>query len=88
MSFNNGVKFSTKDYNNDGWKCGERYHAGWWYRYKYFHNGFYSCSTAFLNGAYHYRGVRRWAPDDGIYWQGWLGWYYSLKATEMKIRLQ
>ena len=79
MAGNDGQQFSTTDNENDVWasdNCAEeRGRGGWWYR---------RCTDANLNGVYHHTPS---ATDlTGIYWWGWHGYYYSLKATTMMIR--
>ena len=76
----NGYYFSTKDRDNDVWSggsCGVKHKSGWWYS---------NCGHAYLNGVYRPNGARRSVVFDGVNWYPWLSPYYSLKATEMKIR--
>ena len=77
LSYHNGMKFSTKDVDNDissGGNCAQEYHGAWW-----FGNCFYS----HLNGTYlggHY--IRK---REGIVWRDFKGNSYSYKVTEMKV---
>ncbi|XP_013793803.1 techylectin-5B-like, partial [Limulus polyphemus] len=73
----NGTPFSTKDMDNDNYKlhCSQRYKGGWWYN---------KCHYANLNGLY----LRGNTTEDaiGVTWFHWMGYGYSLKTTEMKLR--
>ncbi|XP_048403079.1 fibrinogen-like protein 1 [Stegostoma tigrinum] len=75
----NGMRFSTKDRDNDRYEgnCAREDKAGWWYN---------RCHSANLNGHYYKRGPFTSKTDDGIVWYTWHGWWYSLKSTVMKIR--
>ena len=72
----NGMKFSTKDADNDsdGGNCAQGYHGAWWY---------YHCHLSNLNGRY-LRGPHK-SYADGVNWFTFRGHHYSLKTTEMKI---
>ena len=77
MAYNDGYQFSTIDRDNDrSYNCAEDHgRGGWWYE---------ACTGANLNGVYHHTPS---APDyTGIYWEDWLGYHYSLKATTMMVR--
>ena len=73
----NGMKFSTKDKDQDTCdsSCAQTCNSGWWYG---------DCHHSNLNGIYH-KGVHQ-SFADGINWFKWRGFYYSLKFTEMKVR--
>lgn len=78
MSNSNGMMFSTKDEDNDGWtpylySCAARNHGGWWYNI---------CAHANLNGRY--REDNRDA-NANVYWLSFQD-YHPLRFTEMKIR--
>ena len=72
-----GMKFSTRDKDQDAWgkSCSFEYKGAWWYT---------SCHNSNLNGFY-YKGVHK-TPADGINWSSWKGYYYSLKFTVLKVR--
>ncbi|XP_013401135.1 fibrinogen C domain-containing protein 1-B-like [Lingula anatina] len=72
-----GMKFSTKDMDNDVYSgnCATQFKGAWWYS---------NCHSANLNGLYHHGAHTTFA--DGINWKSFKGHHYSLKRTEMKIR--
>ncbi|XP_067135616.1 techylectin-5A-like [Centruroides vittatus] len=74
----NGLKFTTKDRDNDysGYNCANLYTGAWWY---------YACHYSNLNGL-NLNGLDLNAFGKGINWSIWKGYYYSLSFTEMKIR--
>jgi len=78
LSYQMGKRFSTKDQDNDvsRFSCAVKCQGAWWY-YK-------DCQQSNLNGRY-LRG-EHFSFTNGIHWLTWKGFYYSLKATEMKIR--
>ena len=77
LGYHNGMKFSTKDNDNDknGGNCAAKYEGTWWYNNCYYSN---------LNGEY---AGRRASSDDYCVWQQF-DYTYSLKFTEMKTRHQ
>jgi ficolin len=78
MAAHLGYKFSAKDQDNDaaGENCAITYKGGWWYA---------ACHVSNLNGEYKLTGpITTFA--DGIIWQTWKDYRYSLKHVEMKIR--
>ena len=78
-SFSNHKKYSftTKDQDNDIWpsNCAAKFKGGWWYN---------NCYLSNLNGMYHAGQHSSYA--DGVNWQSWKGYHYSLKSTIMKIK--
>ena len=76
LSSQNGMQFTTSDSDNDVWggNCAVTFHGAWWYS---------ACHASNLNGLY--LGGAHTTYADGIEWNSWHGYYYSLKATEMKI---
>src|SRR6218665_509753 len=76
LTYHNGFGFSTKDVDNDGYdgNCAQLFRGAWWHG---------ACHYSNLNGLY-LRGSHT-TYADGIEWYQWLGHYYSLKTTAMKI---
>ena len=74
----NNMKFSTFDRENDvhpNDNCARKYKGAWWYR---------DCHHANLNGQYlHGHHVTN---ADGIEWEPWHGFHYSLKYAKMMIQ--
>ena len=77
-SNHNGMKFSTRDNDNDNLSgnCADNWNGAWWYN---------ACYQSHLNGPYYTNptGADTWY---GIIWYDWKGDSYSLKFTEMKTR--
>ncbi|ROT77712.1 FreD [Penaeus vannamei] len=73
----NGHPFTTHDNDNDGdgGNCAAKYRGAWWYD---------KCHISNLNG-FPYEGEHE-SYADGIEWQPWRGYHYSLKTTAMMIR--
>ena len=74
----NGMKFSTKDNDNDNIiaSCAYIWKGAWWF------NG---CMQSHLNAPYHPNGGPV-SSSSGVLWFDWKGGTYSLKLTEMKVR--
>lgn len=70
----NGMKFSTKDRDNDNHNgnCAVEYLGAWWYS---------ACHSSNLNGEY---GNTKFGQ--GVNWKLYMGYTNPLKETEMKIR--
>nr|XP_045602182.1 microfibril-associated glycoprotein 4-like [Procambarus clarkii] len=73
----NGYPFSTHDADHDSQSvnCASTYRGAWWYDI---------CHISNLNG-YQYVGKHN-TYADGINWQPWKGFYYSLRETTMMFR--
>ena len=77
LVFQNGQRFSTRDQDNDNaprGNCAQWNRGAWWYR---------NCHSSNLNGLYHGQ-LHSYA--DGVVWNTWRGYNYSLKFSEMKLR--
>lgn len=75
MPTHNGMKFSTKDHDNDissSSSCAQDYKGAWWYS---------KCHNANLNGQYGNNN-----EGEGINWAKWKGIRYSLTSTSMKVK--
>ena len=73
----NGFAFSTKDRDNDMslGNCAIAYKGAWWYT---------KCHSSNLNGAY--LNGQHTSYADGIEWNLFTGYNYSLKTTSMMIK--
>ncbi|XP_062593593.1 fibrinogen C domain-containing protein 1-B-like [Saccostrea cucullata] len=75
LAHHNGMKFTTKDQDNDGGvgNCAIRWHGAWWYKY---------CHIANLNGQY------AQSTSSGYEYMVWRKWKDSeaLKRSQMMIR--
>ena len=76
LSSHSGRAFTTRDRDNDraGYNCAVTFSGGWWYHY---------CFRSNLNGLYH---AGTTSSSTGVTWYHWLGYYYSLKVSEIKVR--
>ncbi len=76
LELHNGQKFSTKDQDNDVYSgnCAVEFSGAWWY---------YRCHASNLNGLY-LNGTHS-SFADGVNWNAWKGFYYSLRFAEMKL---
>ena len=76
LAYHSHMMFSTWDRDNDraDISCARGRNGAWWYQ---------KCYESNLNGLYH-RGNH--TNYDGVNWNHWRGYYYSLQKTEMKIR--
>ena len=77
LKYHNGMKFSTKDRDNDpyGGNCATSFHGAWWYK---------SCHHSNLNGNYV---TKRLSSGRYCVWQSFDGGY-SLSYTQMRVRRQ
>ena len=75
LSYHNGRPFSTRDRDNDAWSshCAVSYTGAWWYG---------ACYHSNLNGQYHAGALL----STGMAWYHFYNNYYSLQASEMKVR--
>ena len=77
LSSHNGIKFTTKDVDNDkdgSGNCAVFSKGAWWYNY---------CQYSNLNGLYR---ISPYYGSDSVNWLSWKNSYYSFKNAEMKIR--
>ena len=78
LTYHNGRQFTTRDRDNDPARgnCAKIYGGAWWY--------IADCHYAHLNGLYSHSGLP--PRSNGLAWWHWKSSYYSMKATEMKLR--
>ena len=78
MNPQRNMRFSARDVDQDTWSgnCATKFRGAWWYS---------NCHSSNLNSVYERAAVSTYA--DTVVWQLWKGYYYSLKATAMKIKL-
>eukprot|EP00057_Strongylocentrotus_purpuratus_P025921 XP_011680395.1 PREDICTED: ryncolin-1-like [Strongylocentrotus purpuratus] len=86
MSYHAGLPFSTQDRDHGsrprGYaRCAIRRKGAWWYT-----GGYTDCQRAHLNGLYLKGPFAPGTQSKGVVWRSWLGNFYSLKKTEMKLR--
>ena len=72
------MQFSTRDSDNDikpDGSCAQQFKGAWWYRH---------CLNSNLNGLY----LNGWHSSfgNGVNWEPFRGYQYSLKRTEMKVK--
>lgn len=80
FSYHAGHKFSTFDFDNDGWKegsCADTHQGAWWYN---------ACDMSNLNGRYLSGQVQGDKEGTGVFWNDFHGNVYSLKSAMMLIR--
>ncbi|KAI0231798.1 Ryncolin-1 [Lamellibrachia satsuma] len=77
LAFINGQRFSTKDIDHDTYSgsCAQAYKGGSWYA---------ACHSSNLNGLYLHGTTTVYAQ--GMCWNAWRGYHYSLKTSDIKIR--
>ncbi|KAL9957687.1 hypothetical protein ACROYT_G034613 [Oculina patagonica] len=78
FSYHNGMKFSTKNNDNDNSSqaCAKLALGGWWYN---------NCQEVCLTGQYE-NGTHSASGIVGIQWFAWKGDSYSLSRVEMKFK--
>ena len=78
LTYHNGHQFTTRDRDNDIHRrinCAQNHREAWWYG---------TCHNSNLNGLYYHSGPQ--TNGNSLTWYHWKSSYYSLKATEMKLR--
>lgn len=78
FSYHNGMKFSTKDRDNDkaGANCAAANGNGWWFN---------ACHHSNLNGIYYKKDTSTSAGMTWFYWDNANKWV-SLKSSKMMIK--
>ena len=76
MAWQNGMRFTTRDNDNDAWpnNCAPFRNGAWWYN---------ACTFSNLNGQYFNTAI---STTKGITWYDWKHARISLKFSEMKTR--
>ncbi|XP_065923922.1 microfibril-associated glycoprotein 4-like [Magallana gigas] len=76
LAYHNGMKFTTRDQDNDTWhkNCGHFYQGGWWYK---------ACGHAHLNGPYQKSAI---INERSMNWYTLGKEYRSLKRASIMIR--
>ena len=76
LRVHNGMKFTTKDQDNDTWgkNCAVEYKGAWW---------FVDCMHSDLNGPYHKSAVKSYAI---VGWYDFGNIWISLKSARMMVR--
>nr|XP_036220782.1 techylectin-5B isoform X2 [Bactrocera oleae] len=80
LTYHAGSKFSTFDNDNDGCvdcSCAQSRNGAWWYNW---------CDMSNLNGKYFEENYNNTPLYQGMYWDGFRGPSYSLRAVRMMIR--
>ena len=79
LDYSNGQRFTTRDKDQDSHprnNCAVQFKGAWWYK---------SCHKSNLNGLYKYAKTVSYA--DSVVWEEWKDYHYSLKFSEMKIKV-
>ena len=82
LTYHSGMKFTTYDQDNDasGVNCAVPHKGAWWYA---------DCHYSNLNGKYlgtASNGGVITSYAEGVIWNHWKGFYYSLKGSTMMVR--
>lgn len=85
MKYQNNMKFSTKDKDNDknnekvNDNCAVNFKGAWWYN---------ACHESNLNGKYYASPGKHTTYADGINWYSFMGDYDSMKTSIMALSLK